>query len=483
LNQLIDNSTRPTGNPAIVTADQGQSEAVKTSVMGPDARRGDSSYGPHDNESSIVKLGIVSPEANAPWTFYSRRRRWIFLSVLFLIATSSNFDYYVLGIVLDPIKNEFHVSDGALGLLTGFCFALFYALGAFPFARWSDRGNRRSVLVVSLAGWSVMTMCSGLSRTFWQLAASRLGVGAMQPGATPPAQSLIIDYFPPERRGAAIAIMQSGGSVGYFIGVALGGYIAATLGWRNAFLLAGALGVILAVFTRLLLAEPRVRLGFPSANPNAESSRSALAQLSAKPSFVYTVIGISIFYFFNLGVTTFLPSLMMRSLHVSLEQVSMTWGVAVALANFIGTLLGGWVADRLGRRDIRWYAWMSAVACILGAPLYWIALSSNHLSTLVAVEFVAELVLWTGTFATWPAMHAVCGSPRRGTAIAVATFAYVLVGAGLGPMIAGILSDALSTTAGQEGLRYSLDIMTGFLLPAAIIFYWSGRTMLSDSES
>jgi predicted MFS family arabinose efflux permease len=222
-----------------------------------------------------------------------------------------------------------------------------------------------------------------------------------------------------------MAIMLAGSSVGYFVGLAPGGYIAATLGWRNAFLLAGALGVLLAAFTPLILAEPRLRLGFPSANSDAESSREALEQLRKKRSFVYKVMGISLFYFFNVGVTTFLFSLMTRNLHTSLEQISVTWGVVVALDNLFGTLAGGWMADRLGRRDIRWYAWMSTIACLVEAPLYWIALSSSQLWPLVSVEFVAEFVLWTGTFATRPTMHAICSNPRRGTAIAVATFAYV----------------------------------------------------------
>src|SRR5262249_40651273 len=147
----------------------------------------------------------------------------------------ANFDYYVLGVVLEPIKLEFHVSDTQLGLLGGLCFALCYAATALPFARWSDRGNRCTVLTFALAGWSVMTVLSGFAQTFLQLAIARLGVGAMQPGQSPASQSLIADYFAPERRTSALAVTIAGSSLGNLIGIALGGYIAATLGWRKSF--------------------------------------------------------------------------------------------------------------------------------------------------------------------------------------------------------------------------------------------------------
>jgi len=436
-----------------------------------------------DASSAQIAPSIPVSASVPPWSLYSERQRRLFLTTLFLLTVSGNFDYYVLGVVLEPIKREFGVSDTQLGLLSGFCFALCYALAALPYARWSDRGNRRTVLAFALTGWSAATLFFGLARSFWQLALARLGVGAMEPGATPPAQALVVDYYPPERRGVALGIMLAGGSIGMLIALALGGYITATLGWRNAFLIAGWVGVGLAILTQLTLAEPRQQLGFPAAQEQSESSVQAVVQLCRKPSFVYTTIGISLLYFFSLGVTTFLPSYMLRSLHVSLEQISLTWGIAISVANLVGTLLGGWLADRLSRRDIRWYAWMSAMVCAAGAVLYWIALSTHSLYSLVSIEFVAELLLWTGTFASWPAVHAVCGSPRRGMAIAVLQFAYILVGSGLGPVATGALSDALSAHYGPESLHYALLIMTGSLLPAAVAFIWSGRSMAQDQEA
>ncbi len=425
----------------------------------------------------------VPAGAAAPWAHYSSRQRWLFLAVLFLITILGNFDYYVLGVVLDPIKQEFRVSDTALGFLSGVCFALCYALAALPFARWSDRGNRRTVLVFALIGWSAMTLLFGMARSFWQLGLARLGVGAMEPGAIPPAQSLIADYFPPEQRGLALSVMIAGASVGYLMGLALGGYMAATVGWRAAFLVAGAVGIFLAFFARAILSEPRLRVGFPSHDPNAEGLYKAIGRLRVKPSYLYTLVGLAALYFFSLGVTTFIPSFMIRTFHVSLEQVSVSWGIAVSVANLLGTLAGGWIADRLGRRDIRWYGWLSFGGCILGAILYWCALLANDVWTFISIEFMAELAIWGGTFASWPAIHAICGNARRGTAIAIAICVYVLIGSGLGPLAAGALSDALSPRYGADSLHQALNVMTLSLIPAALAFYWSARSMRRDEES
>jgi predicted MFS family arabinose efflux permease len=418
-----------------------------------------------------------------PCSLYSESQRKWFLCILFLIQISGNFDYYVLGVVLDPIKQEFRVSDTELGLLSGFCFAVFYALAALPFARWSDIGNRRTVLAVALAGWSVMTVVFGLAQTFWMLALARLGVGAMEPGATPPAQSLVADYFPLERRGSALAVMLAGGSFAYLVALALGGYITATLGWRNTFLLAGVFGIVLSIATHTTLSEPRTQLGFPADAVDRERFGSSLRQLVHRRSFVYMVVGVSVFYFFSLGVTTFLPSFMIRTLHVSLRTISATWGVAISAANLVGTLAGGWLADRLSIRSIRWYAWLCASSCLVGAGLYLIALSANNLWTFVGVSFLAELTLWMGTFASWPAVHAVCGSRRRGTAIAVLQFSYVLLGGGFGPLVAGALSDLLDKRFGIESLRYALYVMTISLVPAAIAFWRSGRYLLQEQTA
>ena len=417
------------------------------------------------------------------WLLYSNRQRWIFLVILFLVTTSNYFDYFILSVLLEPIKHDFNLSDTLLGLLSGPGFAIVYAISGIPLALWADRGNRQKLITWALVGWSAMTAACGLAHSFWQLAVARFGVGALEPGAAPPAQSLVVDYCPPERRSMVIALLTMGASaIGYLLGVSLGGYTAATFGWRNSFLIAGAAGLILAVGTRALLKEPRCQLGFPSAQANVESFGQAITGLRRKRSFIFVLIGQSVCTIFAIAASLFIPSFMIRSLHASLLQVSETWGFAVATADFIGGMLGGWLGDILGKRDIRWYPRLAAIASALIIPIYWMALKSERLGSFIAIDFIAELVFSVGLPAAFSAVHAVCGNRRRATAVAALQFCFYLIGFGLGPLIAGALSDAFSSAYGENSLRYSLISMLGFLIPAAAAFWWASRTIHHDRE-
>jgi predicted MFS family arabinose efflux permease len=427
---------------------------------------------------------MLRPGTVAPWSLYSSGQRWWFLSLLFLVTTSNYFDFFIVSVVLDPIKKEFHVSDTMLGMLSGFSFAALYAVAALPIARWADRGNRRTITTLTLAGWSLMTAACGFAHTFGQLVLARMGVALTEPGAAPPAQSLIADYFPPERRATAVAILvQCGSAAGYCVGIGIGGYIAATHGWRSAFLAAGLPGLILALLVHFTLAEPRCQTGFPAADPNAESMRDSLLRLRAKRSYLFILVGITAFTIFGYGTSVFLPSFLIRSLHATLEQVSVTWGVAAAIAMFAGGMLGGWLTNRLIVYDVRWCAWLPAVASALGVPLYWLTLSTKSLWMFIAVDFPAEVILAVVSSVAFAAIHIVCGNSRRAVAVAIAYFLIMLIGCGAGPLIAGVLSDAWSEAYGIQSLRNSMLAMVLFLVPSAAAFYWAGHAMPHDIAS
>jgi MFS family permease len=142
-----------------------------------------------------------------------------------------------------------------------------------PIARWADRGNRRTIIVLALTAWSAMTVASGMARSFAQLLAARIGVGVGEAGCSPSAHSLISDYFPLERRGTALAIYQASGQIGIFTGLALGGYLAETYGWRVAFFVVGGPGLLLAAIVQFVLREPPRDL--------SDSSRSAQCCVSS----------------------------------------------------------------------------------------------------------------------------------------------------------------------------------------------------------
>jgi MFS family permease len=414
---------------------------------------------------------------------YTDRQRWRFLVVLFLVSTSNYFDRNVISVLLEPIKHEFHASDTMLGLLSGFCFAIFYVLFGMPVARWADYGNRRTIITCALAVWSAMTLCCGLAQNFWQLALARIGVGAGESGAIPPAQSLIADYFPPDRRASAIAIFTAAATAGYLLGFGLGGYIAAKYGWRTTFLVAGLPGLALALATRFVLAEPRLLIGRSSQSADRESIRDTLLRLKAKRGFLYALTGCILYFLMAYGALIFIPSFLIRALHIPLAEVSVTYGAIAALASLVGTLGGGLLADRLGRRDVRWLAWLPAATCTVAGPIYLVAFSLHQFSSFLALVFVAMMLLAGGLPPVFAAIHLICGTRRRATAIAIVLFSATLIGGGMGPLITGAISDALSAVYGADGLRYSLMIMMPVLVVTGASFYCFGREMPMDLEA
>src|SRR5210317_1499041 len=172
------------------------------------------------------------------------------LFMLTIVYAFNFVDRQILVILQEPIKAEMGLSDAQLGLLTGFSFALVYVTAGIPIAYWADRGNRRNIVSMALAVWSGMTALSGFVQNYAQLLLARVGVGIGEAGGSPPAHSMISDYFEPERRGTALSIYSMGIYIGILIGFALGGVIAQNFGWRMAFLVVGIPGVLFAVVLR-----------------------------------------------------------------------------------------------------------------------------------------------------------------------------------------------------------------------------------------
>src|SRR5262245_3511145 len=182
-------------------------------------------------------------------------RRYV-LGLLLVVYVVNFVDRSIVNILLEPIKREFQPSDTALGFLSGVAFAIFYATLGIPIARWADRGVRRDIIALALLVWSAMTALCGLARTFGALVLARVGVGIGEAVCSPPAHSILSDYYPPERRGTVFAIYALGIPVGTAFGFFTGGSMAETLGWRAAFLFVGLPGIALALLVRFTLREP-----------------------------------------------------------------------------------------------------------------------------------------------------------------------------------------------------------------------------------
>ena len=232
------------------------------------------------------------------------RRAWYALSILTLVYAFNFIDRQLLAILQESIKADLGLSDSQLGLLTGFAFALFYVTAGIPIARWADRSNRRNIVSLALFVWSFMTAISGLAQNYLQLLLARVGVGVGEAGGSPPSHSMISDMFPPAQRAGALGFYSTGVSIGILFGFLLGGWLNEFFGWRMAFLVVGAPGVLLALVVRFTVTEPR--RGLSEARDLSQQSSSlseVLALLWQQNSFRHLAFASSLYAFVGYGLS------------------------------------------------------------------------------------------------------------------------------------------------------------------------------------
>ncbi|MDG1001444.1 MAG: MFS transporter, partial [Pseudomonadales bacterium] len=210
-----------------------------------------------NNPDSLAKKQVSEQTDSSNKNDYSSAGTKYYALGLLTIVYSFNFiDRQLLSILQESIKEELLLSDSQLGLLTGFAFAVFYVTAGIPIARFADRSNRRNIIAFSVGLWSLMTALSGLVQNYAQLLIARIGVGVGEAGGSPPSHSIISDIFPVESRASAISFYSTGVNLGILFGFLLGGWLNEFFGWRTAFFVVGAPGIIIAIIVRFTLKEP-----------------------------------------------------------------------------------------------------------------------------------------------------------------------------------------------------------------------------------
>jgi MFS family permease len=404
----------------------------------------------------------------------------LFLAILINVVKNSTVDRVVISVLLEPIKHEFGVSDTKLGLLSGLSFALLYSLLGLPMARLADRGNRKLLITAAISLWSATTVLCAATATFWQLLLARIGVGIGEAGATPPAQSLIVDYFPISQRARAIGIFATSGTAGYLLGLSLGSQLVAAFGWRATLIAFGLPGLVIAAVVWLLLDEPRRSV--PGTARSTESFRTSIRVLAAKPSFVRMLLGFTLYHFAAYGSLVFIPSYLVRVLGRPIADAGLYYGATSAAAVLIGSLAGGAVCDLLTRRNARWIALFPALGFGLAAIPNCLMFLIDDFGSFLVVSTIGGILLYAALPAAFSAIHAVCGSARRATAIAIVLFFGNLLGFGLGPVLTGALSDLFSESYGPAGLRCALFIMMALTVPTALLMVSAAPAVGQDLE-
>lgn len=399
------------------------------------------------------------------------------LAALVVVYTFNFIDRQILSILLQPIKADLGLTDTAMGFLTGFAFAIFYATLGIPIAMLADRWNRRSILAISLGLWSAMTALSGLVTNFWQLAAARVGVGIGEAGGSPPAYSLISDYFPPQERATALAIYSMGLPLGILCGFLIGGWVNDWFGWRAAFFIVGIPGLLFALVVRFGIREP-VRGAFETAAVEpAPPLREAIRAIWGHGALRHAILGTMAVAFANYGFLTWTPAFLIRSHGLAVSTVGTYSALVIGISGAVGMLLAGRAADALARRDVRWLAWLPALIVLVNLPgavltltaptplmtFVWMAIPSA-----MGVMYLGPVLALLQNF-TAPRMRAVAG--------AFFLFVVNLVGLGLGPQVVGILSDLLAPALGTDSLRYGIIAAAFANLLAAWHYRQAARAM------
>jgi len=403
------------------------------------------------------------------------------LGVLVVVYTFNFIDRQILSILLEPIKQDLGLSDSALGMLTGFAFALFYATLGIPIARFADRSNRRNLIAWALAIWSAMTAVSGLAQNFWHLLLARIGVGVGEAGCSPPAHSMLADYFPTENRATALGIYSLGIPFGILFGFIAGGWLNEFFGWRVAFFIVGVPGLLLAILVRFTLREPpRGMAEGRVADEEQPTIMETFRFLWSKRSFRHMAVGGGLTAFVGYGVITWVPSFLIRSYGMNTGDVGTYLGLILGIPGGIGIALGGYLADRYGARDTRWYLWIVSVALIASTPLFFGVYLSN---TAFASLMFLILPILLGNFyqaTTFSQTQGLVSLRMRSVAAAVLLFILNMIGLGAGPQAVGILSDILQPSYGDESLRYALLMLSTVQIWAAYHYYQAGKSLRDD---
>lgn len=407
--------------------------------------------------------------------------RYFVLLVLALAYMLNYLDRQIIAILAEPIKHELHLSDGQLGLLTGFSFALIYTVLGLPIAWLADRKPRVRIVAIACAVWSLFSMLCGAATGFATLAVARAGVGVGESGGVPPSHSLIADYFPPERRSFAIALHSLGLPVGATLGVAFGGGIAAHYGWRAAFVAVGAPGIVVALILAFFVFEP-VRGGTDAANAplTAPSSLAACFHTFARtPTLRLLLFAAAAYSFVFTGFASWAPAMLMRTKGMTMSDIAAYYSLVSGGSMGVGMLASGYLANRYGE-DQKSYLSLAAWAMVAGLPFYVLGVLAT---SWVAALACLAVPLVTSTMYLAPATAIVQNSVppgQRSTSAAILLLVLSLCGPGLGPLYVGLLSDWLTPIFAVQALKVALLGLAPFFPIAAGTLLLVARSMGID---
>ncbi len=421
-------------------------------------------------------------EAPYPSSPYS----WYVVGILTVAFISSFIDRQILGLLVAPIRRDLGISDTGMSLLMGLSFALFYTVLGFPIGWLADRWSRRGIIGIAIAAWSVMTAAGGLAKSYGQLFLTRIGVGVGEAGLSPPAYSLIADYFPRDRLATAISVYSMGIYIGAGLANVVGGAVVGLVSgeamwtvplvgqvrpWQVVFFAIGTPGLLLALLT-LTIKEP-VRRGVPTAR-SAASIGTVFRYLNANRSTVFRHHGgLALIALANYGLAAWAPTFLVRTYDWPISRAGISLGSITAIVGPMGIVFGGWYADRLlaaGRTDakLRVAAWAAVGLLVTDILFPLMPTATGALVLFVPLSFFAAAPFGVGA----AAVQELLPNQMRAQGSALYLFALAAIGVGLGPTVVAVLTDYVF--GADSALRYSLAIASSGAMLGAVALLWTG---------
>jgi len=403
-------------------------------------------------------LGHGQGDANVLVRYSESYKRAVTL-LLMAAYTFNSMDRTIISIIGQSMKVDLGLSDTQLGLLGGTAFAMLYAFGGIPIARLAERRSRVDILTAAMLLWSGLTALCGAARTFAQLLLIRAAVGVAEAGCSPPAHSLISDYFEPSRRSSALSVYSVGISLGYVAAAVGGGYVAQHLGWRAACAMVGLPGIVVAVLIKAIVREPPRGQSEPHRAGGDDSGASALApapfslraewgelravgkSLLLDWPVLNMVLGVTIGGFAAYGFYAFIPPYFNRAFDLDYATIGVIAGLSGGVAVGIGIFAGGFMADFLAKRDARWYALVPAIGGIAAIPFYLAAVLQSDWRMATGLLSIAGLCQYASLGPTFGVVQNVVDRRRRATATAVLYICLNVIALGGGPLFTGWMID------------------------------------------
>jgi predicted MFS family arabinose efflux permease len=370
------------------------------------------------------------------------------LGVFTAINLLNYLDRFVIAPLLQQIKGEMGLSDAQLGWLVT-AFMIVYVFAAPVFGAWGDRRSRTHAVALGVGLWSIATCLAGFAHGYGHLLAARALVGIGEAAFVAIAAAMLADLFPAKDRARVYAVLNMAIPVGSALGYILGGLIGHRHGWRAAFFVAGAPGLLLALAVLWLKDPPRGAqdAAAPAAAGPAQSPLAMYWGLLRRWPYMLVVLGYAAYTFALGGLAFWMPAFLERMRGIPMEQASVSFGEIVVITGFIGTFLGGWISDYLLRYSRQAYLWFSGAVTLLAAPVAWVALSAPEHSVYMAALISAELLMFMSTGPINAAIVNVVSPLERASAVALSMMAIHLLGDVPSPPLIGYVSDRLGSLA------------------------------------